>query len=296
MKQMIGIILLLAGSGTAGVYRDAGSGLYPFLKMDVGARAAALGGTGAVNGGVLSIFTNPALIASEGPSMSAGHNQWYGETTQNYLAAVAGIGGSFTGSLALRSVSTMNLEYRETPSSDPIDTFNAYDFSFNGAVAASFGNFDAGIGLKVIHEKIWLESSNGWAADIGICYNPAPGLILTGAYLHSGPAVTMADTEFRFPRTWVFASRWTLGVPLGTAAVSAQVMRPLDNRTRAGFGLEYCPVQWAALRGGWKLNDESSSLSAGAGLSSSGWGLDYAFVPGDYSLGTSHRFTLSRSL
>lgn len=296
MKKTIMVLMILAGLSAAGVYRDAGLGLFPFLKMDVGARTAALGGTGAVNGNELSIFSNPALLAGRNASISAGHNQWYGTTSQNYLAAVSGLGSVFTGSLALRSVSTTGIEYRETPTSDPVDTFNATDLSVNGAVAARLGRFDAGIGFKVIHEKIWLESSNAWAVDVGFNYHPHSSLMFTAAYLHSGPSITMDDKDFRFPRTWVFASRWDGRVPFGDLSVSAQVMRPLDNQTNAGFGVEFSPVQWASLRGGWKINDDSGDLTAGAGLSAKNWTLDYAFVPGNFSLGTTHRFSLSRSL
>ncbi len=296
MKNTVTLLLIISVFASAGVYRDAGAGLYPFLKMDVGARSAALGGTGAVNGGVLSIFSNPALIAGEVSSVSAGHNQWYGTTTQNFIAGTAHLSGPFSGSLGFRSLSTMDLEYRESPTSDPLDTFNAYDFSMNGAVAARLGKFDAGVGIKVIHEKIWLESSNGWAIDLGFAYHPQSNLMLTAAYLHSGPQVVMDEDQFRMPRTWVFASKWDIGLPYGSASLSGQVMRPLDNQTTGGLGLEYTPLQWVSLRGGYKLNDDSSELTAGAGLSTTGWTLDYAFVPGDYSLGDSHRFTLSRTL
>ena len=296
MRNTILILTLLAGLSAAGVYRDSGLGVYPFLKMDVGARVAALGGTGVVNGEELAIFSNPALLAGREASVSAGHNQWYGTTLQNYVAAVSEIGRVLTGSLALRSVSTSGIEYRETPSSDPVDTFSATDLSVNAAIAARLGRFDAGLGFKVIHEKIWLESSSGWAIDIGFNYHPRPSLLFSAAYLHSGPSVTMDEKDFRFPRTWVFGSRWNGHLPLGELSVSAQVMRPLDNRTNAGFGVEFSPVPWASLRGGWRINDDSVDLSAGAGLSAKSWTLDYAFVPGDFSLGTTHRFSLSRSL
>jgi hypothetical protein len=73
-------------------------------------------------------------------------------------------------------------------------------------------------------------------------------------------------------------------------------MRPLDNKTRAGAGMEYSPAGFVSLRSGWKFNDYSGGFTAGAGITAKGWTLDYAFVPGDYSLGTAHRFSLSRSL
>jgi len=296
MRKTITILFVLACVSLAGVYRDAGLGIFPFLKMDVGARVSALGGTGAVNGGELAVFSNPALLAGRESSVSAGHNQWFGTTTQNYLAAVSRLGRTFTGSLALRSVSTTGIEYRETPSSNPVDEFNVTDFSISGAIAAAIGDFDAGLGVKLIHEKIWLESSQGWAFDVGFNYHISSSLLFSTAYLHSGPSVTMDENDFRFPRTWVFASKWDGHTPLGAISLSGQVMRPLDNRTSAGFGIEITPVQWVALRGGWKINDDSSDLTAGAGLSAKNWTVDYAFVPGSYSLGTTHRFSLSRSL
>jgi opacity protein-like surface antigen len=188
------------------------------------------------------------------------------------------------------------MEYRETPSSDPVDTFSASDLSLNGAVAVRLGRFDIGAGVKVIHEKIWLKSANGWAVDLGFNYHPHPSIVFAAAYLHSGPSATMNKTEYRLPRTWVFASKWNCELPFGTVSVSGQVIRPLDNRTRAGAGLEYSPVSSVSLRGGWKFNDDSGSFTAGAGITAKGWALDYAFVPGDYSLGSAHRFSISRTL
>ena len=157
------------------------------------------------------------------------------------------------------------------------------------------GQFQLGAGRNIIHEKIWLETSNGWAVDLGFVYHSRENLLFTGAYLHSGSEVQMTDDSFRFPRTWVAGSRWDFALPGGSASLSGQVMRPLDNQTRAGFGLEYRFLNRVALRGGWKLNDDSADLTAGAGLSASNWTLDYAFVPGGYSLGTAHRFTLAKA-
>ena len=295
MKNILITTFIICTVASASVYRDSGLGLYPFLKLDVGARVASLGGTGAVNGGELAIFSNPALLTSCPTSIAAGHNQWYGDTNQSYFAATSKIGKKLVGALAFHSVSTTGIEFRENPSADPVDTFSAYDFSVNSAVAISLGRFDIGAGVKYIHEKIWLESSNGWAVDFGFNYRPHSTLLFSAAYLHSGPAVVMVDTEYRMPRTWVFASKWNNNYSFGNLSLSAQVERPLDNRTTAGFGLEYVPLQWIALRGGWKLNDDSSSLTAGAGFNAKSWALDYAYVPGEYSLGNSQRLSLSRS-
>lgn len=278
------------------VYRDAGAGAYSFLKIDLGARAAAMGGTGVVNGGPLSIFTNPALLASlDRGHISAGHNQWLGDAAQSYLAW-SFLNGGIYGSLGGRFLHVSGLEWREEATSDPVDTFSATDMSLHAALAVRLGMFDLGLGMKYIREKIWLESSSGLAMDAGVVVHPAVWLDLAAVIQHIGPKVTMVDSEYRLPLTWRIGASSSFGLPLGRLAVSCEVRKPLDNRPSAGAGLEYSPLPWLSVRGGMRFMDDTREFTAGAGFGTGGWTLDYAFVPSDFALGSVHRFTLGRSL
>lgn len=299
---VIGLVLallpILPGVSSAeAVYRDAGAASWPFLKMDIGARAAALGGTGLINSGSLAVFANPALLAHQGASLTASHNSWFGRTDQQVLAAVFPGGDRLRASLAFRILNTGGLEYRETPSSEPTGTFDVTDLSLNAAVGMRLGDsFSIGAGAKFIREKVWIEESSGLCFDLGVLSTPADGLVLSAAVQNIGPAAVMASREYRLPRTIRAAAGYTVPSPVGSLTVSAEVQKPIDNSPREGIGLEYQPLSWVALRGGYRINDPSSTITAGMGFSQLGWVLDYAYVPGDHGLGDTHRFTLTRAL
>lgn len=297
-KILLAVILFMTAlPGKAEeVYRDAGAGAFSFLKIDPGARAAALGGTGLLNSGELALFTNPAQLASMGTSsVSAGHNRWLGNATQNFISWNFSLGRIRCG-LGTRSVHVGGIEMREEATSQPVTTFSAWDLSMHAAAGISLGMFDLGLGLKIIREKVWTESATGFAADAGVVITPLEGLELAGAVQHVGPSVSMAEEAFRLPATWRVGGRYTTGMLPGTTSVSIEAGKPLDNRPTAGCGLEYRPGRWISLRLGMRLADDSRDFTSGAGLKAGCWSLDYAFVPTSWALGTVHRFTLHRSL
>jgi hypothetical protein len=278
-----------------GVYRDAGAAACAFLKMDVGAEAAALAGTGILNGGRLAVFGNPALLAAAAPSVTIGHSEWFGTTTQDYIAGVFSIGGVVT-STAFRILHTGGLEYREEATGDPLDTFSAWNLSLCCASALRLGMFDLGAGIKILRERVWTKSSDGIAFDAGLIVHPLEELELAAAFQNIGPMITMVDDSFRLPFTWRFGARYTYELPPGRFSVTGEVSKAIDYTPRASAAVEYSPVNWAAIRTGYRFFDESQDFTAGAGLTAGGWTLDYAYVPGRYALGTAHRFTLSRSI
>lgn len=300
MKTIIGLFMIIITACPAyssdDVYRDAGAGAFSFLKIDPGARAAALGGTGLLNSGSLAGFTNPAALADlQSGSVSAGHNRWFGDASQSFLAWTFRIDriSCFIGS---RFLYVGGLEMRESATSQPVTTFSSWDMAFNGAAALRLGMFRLGISVKYIREKIWLKSADGIAFDAGVTINPLSSLVLAGAIQHVGPSVTMDEKDFRLPATWRLGSRYSLNLPLGRASVSAELGKPLDNTPTAGCGVEYSPQKWVDVRFGMRFLDDTRDVTAGLGLSAGLWTLDYAYVPTDYSLGTVHRFTLHKSL
>jgi hypothetical protein len=58
-------------------------------------------------------------------------------------------------------------------------------------------------------------------------------------------------------------------------------------------GAEVAHSSGAALRAGWRWNDDASGFSAGAGSTLGSVQLDYAFVPFKYDLGDTHRFSVA---
>lgn len=297
MRLLLTILLVLVLPALSeDVHRDAGAGVYSFLKTDMDVRSSAMGGTGVLGSGAMAVFSNPAMLAASPASgLTACHNAWLGDASQSSLAWNFR-SGPFAGAVGARMLYVSGLEYRDEATQEPLDTFSATDLVLSAAGAVRLGMFDLGLSLKAIREKIWLESSSGLAVDVGVVVRPVDWLDLAAAVQHIGPKVTMVSSEYRLPLTWRIGAAGRFDLPLGSASVAAEVRKPLDNSPSVGAGLEYAPVGWMALRGGVRLMDETGLLTAGAGFSGAGWTLDYAWIPTDYSLGTVHRFSLGRTL
>jgi len=59
------------------------------------------------------------------------------------------------------------------------------------------------------------------------------------------------------------------------------------------IGLEVGHASGAALRAGFRVNDEATDFSVGAGYATGGLRFDYAFVPYKLELGETHRLSLT---
>ena len=108
----------------------------------------------------------------------------------------------------------------------------------------------------------------------------------------------MGDDSYRMPITWSLAARGSFGLPLlpGELELTGRLSKAIDSRPDVGIGLEHRPFGWLALRGGFRPLHDSESFSLGLGLRAGGWSLDYALVPYGSGLGTTHRFSLARSV
>jgi hypothetical protein len=292
------LVLVLATAAMSGddPYRDAGMSAFAFLKIGVGARAAALGGTGSVNGGCLSAFHNPAGLAGlEESSFTAGYNSWLGSTSQTFASSAFRSGG-VVWSVGLSMLNSGEMERREGASADPLGTFASHEMTAGGAAGIRLGRFDLGLGAKLIHQRIWLESCTAVAFDAGVTYRPADSLRLAAAVANAGPAVTMKEDGHRLPWAWKAGGRYAAALGGIGVAGSLEARKYIDSRMTYGAGLEVSPTGWAHLRGGWMFADDCRSLTAGMGVRGMGWGLDYSYVPADHALGDSHILTLSRRL
>lgn len=292
LVQLVLLFILFSTSPADDVYSSAGTTAYSFLKIDVGARSAALAGTSLLNAGGLAVFSNPALLSSSCNSVSAGHNSWMGNTSRNYLAWVLNR-DRFSFSLAGDFIYTGNIEMRDEASGEPLCTFSSWDTSL--LVGSSFraGMFDIGISMRLIREKLWLETSSGITFTAGIVINPSEHLRIAAVCANMGSEVTMVEQSFKLPLTWQAGAAWNFEIPYGYIELTGKVSRPNDSNIDYATGVEYSPLNWFSLRGGFHFADDCRDFTAGAGFNVSRWTLDYAFVPFDYALGSAHRFTLS---
>ncbi len=75
--------------------------------------------------------------------------------------------------------------------------------------------------------------------------------------------------------------------------VAADFLYVNNDVTRVGLGFETAIIGNLDLRAGYILGSESLGLTAGLGVRYGIFNIAYAFVPLDYDLGNSHRFSLA---
>jgi hypothetical protein len=284
-------LLVLLASAVA----QAGTGV-SFLEIPVGARESALGGAGvALVSGPSSAAHNPAAMAFAPRGVALVHNRHFADTRTLFLGFNARR-GRFAFTPNYWGTRVPDIEYRTAPTSAPISTFDAVNWSVGGTMAADMGhNLAAGVGVRYIVEKIHVEESSGWSVDAGVLARKVwQGLSVGVALQHFGSMSRFAEESPQLPTTLRGGAAYERGLGKAgviMAVVEAQAVR--DNTPQFKGGIEYRAPEYAALRLGWVEGLEAQNVSFGLGLFIGPLRLDYAFIPYRENLGEGHRFTLN---
>ena len=296
MKRYCAAALLLTVFGLPAFAARAGSDAMPFLKLDSGARAAALAGAYCASGDdALSVFYNPAGAAvAARKEFVFSHTEWLQGIRHESLGYVHPLSSNSTvfGS-ANMLVSGEMVKFNAAGSS--VGSFSANDYAFGGGFASALGRrFYGAIGMKLFYQKADGNGATGWGGDAGLL-KLYEDFRFGFSASNIGGRLKMGATTFNVPlmlRTggallineqyWVMADVTKPGA--GDATVGAGSEAEFEiNRTDAFF-----------VRAGYRTGrstNAGSGLTLGAGLRNRDLRFDYAFAPyGD--LGDSHRFTL----
>lgn len=286
------LLILFGGSGFAADFTKAGSVGAQFLKIGVGSRYMGLGEASvAVVNDAYSLYWNPAGLANiEGTNVTFTNVNWITDVTLNYV----GIGTRVEdfGSIGFAATLLSMGEMEVTTIDDPDGTgemFSASSFALSAGYARFLTTRLAfGASIKYVYEKIYRETSGGFAFDFGTqlhtgfkslrlgmnISNLGPEMKFSGPDLNrtfntSGGeangeiAVDAYDMPLTFRLGMAFDlledmdNRWTVAV---------EAKHPNDNEQQASLGTEYCFQQRYFLRGGYKVNYEEQGLTLGGGL------------------------------
>jgi len=296
----------------------AGTSSGTFLKISVGARAAALGESFvAVANDPSAIYWNPAGLASLlRPEVAVSHLDWPGDVKYEhvtYVQPVQRLGGSLAFQLGVLST-----EIDETTELEPFGTGRSFiysDFVFGGAYARRWTDkLLVGGGIKYVREDLGSDvggpTTNSVMFDVGSIYYLGLGSVriavsLTnfGAELKPGGDFVSASTgEVRsydgFDPPTLF--RYGLAFePIENAeqrlTTSLEISQPADNAQSIKTGLEWQWQRGVALRTGYNFGADELNYSAGAGMfakvGQTRLTVDYAYTDGKF-LGAINRLSL----
>jgi hypothetical protein len=187
--------------------------------------------------------------------------------------------------------------YGTGPTLNPDGTFAPYDLAVSAGYARDvLPNLFAGVSVKLIYEKIDLESATGYAFDFGVMHRTMiEGLTLAASILNLGPQAKFVEEKFypplqlRVGGSYRYDEKW-LG---GTLILAGDVVSPNDSDLKIHLGTEYRYKQLLSVRFGYKSNYYVQGATLGAGVIYKNLRLDYAYMPMEYELGNSHRFSIT---
>ena len=301
--------LLIPGlAGAAAIFEKVGTFDGQFLKIDVGARAAGMGGAFvAVADDASSLYWNAAGIArieSDKSELSLNHASWPSEMSFDqvgYVFHVKHIPGAFGVSARSLSMQPMveTTAYEPDPNIGTGRTFDAGAMVAGFTYARSFTDkFSAGITGNFIHEGLADLSQQTFSIDLGTLYDVGTlGMKIGMAIQNMGSQIKFIDRAARIPPIFRVGTAATLFQSSDQKLVgSFEFSHPPDNAERLNVGGEYSFHRYVFLRGGYNINYDSEGMAAGVGfhfpVSIAGKAdLDYSYTDMKI-LGASHRFSL----
>ena len=290
--------VMIAPAFSAFSRNDAGTSAAQFLKLEPGARAAAMGGafTG-ISDDSTAVYWNPAgLNQLAGGSVALMHAAWFEEISYDWFsfaepisnAGVIGVGVQY---LSYGSIQRLDDTGLETGSFSPADT--AVTISYANAV---FG-MPVGASIKYISSTI-VNTATAYAADLGLLYGFLGDKLMIGAAVQNiGSSMQYIDEASPLPMNiragvaYHIVENWCAALDFSA---------PIDNNPSFGAGTEYVlrvnPALSLAGRAGYNTRNTETGgvngITAGLGVEYMNFNVDYAFVPYG-NLGDTNRISVN---
>lgn len=293
----------------------AGISTAQFLKIGVGARATAMAESFvAVANDPSALYWNPAgLTQYQNNQIYFAHAEWLVDVKHTFFGATYRVTPNDV--LGFSVIALYMDDMPVTTETMPFGTgeyFSYTDLAFGATYSRRMTDqFSFGITIRYMHSAMDKLSMNGFMFDLGTYYWTGLGtsrFAVTvsnfGGQIAPTGRVTLLDgttrdswQEFALPT--IFRVGFALEpymTEMHRITTTVQLNHPNDNAENVGLGIEYGWNNVLTLRGGYKINVDEESFSAGVGIAVP---LAFATVAVDYSfvkwgnLGDVHRLSMS---
>lgn len=292
----------------------AGISSLQFLKIGVGGRATAMGDAFiAIADDASALYWNPAgLVFAKQNEVMFSHNSWVADISQEYLAAFY----KFSDNDAV-GVSLTFLQMDDMKVTNEVNPFGTGQYFSYGDVALTLtyskkmtDQFSFGGSIRYVEETLDLLKMRGVLIDLGTMYWTGLGTTRFAVTITNFGNELAPDGEVKLWGDRTVTSWQSFSPPtmfrIGFAfepwqtennriTTSIQLNHPNDNSENVSLGAEYSYNEILNIRGGYKINSDEQSFTAGAGvklpLGIANVAVDYAFAKFS-RLGATHRFSI----
>ncbi len=199
-KERIFIILCISLSGlllvVSGSFAQSKTGttIAQFLKIEPSSRAAAMGNAGtSLSGEATAAFYNPAALGRmQKTQVQFTYSQWLADIQYNYGVVALNLGS--IGNLLLNVTSLNSGEIDVRTVSQPLGTGERFSVSAFGLglgyARLLTDRISVGVQFTYFDERIWHSTAPGFAMNLGVQYEVAPGGFTLGASISNFGART----------------------------------------------------------------------------------------------------------
>jgi len=268
-------MLIPGWAGAADIFEKVGTFDGQFLKIEVGARAAAMGGAFVgVSDDATALFWNAAGIARIDPAKSEitfNHAFWPADLNFSQAGYVFHL-KRFPGAFGLQFRSLYMNPMDETTAFQPNGTGNQFDAGMMATgftYARSFTDkFSAGGTANYIHEGLAELSQNTFSFDVGTLYDVgALGMRIGMAISNIGSQIKFIEREGRIPAVFRVGTSFNIVQSADQKLIgSFEFSHPPDNSERINIGAEYSFQKYLYLRGGYNVNYDAEGVAGGVGM------------------------------
>lgn len=274
-----------------------------FLKLGVGARPIAMGGTFVAEANDLSaLYWNPAGLTSlTGAAVQFAHTKYLADINYSFAAFGTNLGGMGTLAAAIIYLDSGDMLVRTTREPEGTgERFKVQDFAIQLSYARALTDrFSIGGSAKFIQERIWHSSASSVAIDVGTLFvTPYERLRLGASFSNFGPKMSMGGRDIIFSEdptpnqdgvvdivnsTYLMDDHplpllFRIGLSWDAVqtrdhriVISTDAAHPNDNYEYVNFGAEYNFRGLVALRSGYRSlfvvdADSEQGLTFGGGL------------------------------
>ncbi|MFZ5979334.1 MAG: PorV/PorQ family protein, partial [Candidatus Zixiibacteriota bacterium] len=300
MVVLFGVISAVAKD----INSKAGTSAFPFLKINVGARAVAMGGafTGLADD-ESALYYNPAGIASlEGNRFIADYHNYFMDLQSGFLGFIKQLDEK---KFLAGYINYLN--YGDFIRTDELGNITG-DGQFSGGdflIASSFAvkyneSYMFGVTGKFIYEKLDEFSATGIALDLGGKYTSNRGRYRAGiAVQNLGIQLSaLGDTDEKYDLPITVRGGLAVKPREVKLVLSGDLIIPIDNDPVYSLGAEYTEFEPFYVRMGWTSfgsnyraadsEDSWAGFSFGVGFDYKRLHIAYAYSPAA-ELGESHR-------
>ena len=322
----------LSDGGETKTITKVGTTAAQFMKLGVGARAIALGGTFVAQADDLSaLYWNPAGLSNiSGGAVQFSHTEYLADISYNYAAFGINVGQLGTIAASLLYLDSGDMEVRTTANPEGTgELFKKQDLALQLSYARALTDrFSIGTTFKFIREQIWHSSASAMAFDVGVLFTtPYENLRLGASMSNFGPKMQMSGRDIifstdpapnqegnveivnseylvdKFPLPLMFrvGLAWdAISTPNHQIVLMTDAAHPNDNSEYLNMGIEYQFRDLFALRSGYRNafeTDGEQGLTMGGGINlridrSTKVSFDYAYA--DFGrLEQTHWYTLN---